>query len=228
MLTTGNTTIVAEISYFPASHGGGNLPWFGAVHDTEVANWFATEHALTFTGLAADMTYYLLVFATDPRGQVTWYETSFTTWQRRVVATVAYIHVSDDSDWGPDAGEMWFWIELNDQVLTVTDVHRLDSGESLNINKTLAFDPSGPWLDVFVSGTECDPITSFCVGGNNDMADVSGLIDVLHPNGGPGGALPPTYGTHLPPGHDGYFVLATEHSDLAFEVYGFYDVQYHP
>jgi hypothetical protein len=194
--------------------------------------------------------YHVTIRATDADGRSAERRFEFKTAGRKVRVTLWKIKVLDDGDKGRARGELMFSYSFDRKWLDgESDFHKRRSGDMVTVHAsgtsrpgltaTLDADGHDPSLDVRILGEECDGparmkncaqeawLTVPSGGGDhggNDYAVAGGpvLLSALVGSG----SLPPSFGTSMPAGHNGYFVLETTSHHVKFLVYGYVDVFY--
>jgi hypothetical protein len=203
----------------PTQLAGGGL----AQYDVVSRQWTPSptkEWAPSVSGLDYGTKYYVVVRARDNQGRVSFRQGSFRTVSATATITLHRIKVLSDGD-KIGKGEMDFVLYVEDEVVWVTGVRKLNSGDTTNVN------PSGssrPGLPVQVSANGDAEFTLELIGRDwdnfdADAASAGGRFDVsdlLKPGALPGGWQ--GTGVTAPAGHDGYFVFGTTDESPKFLV----------
>jgi hypothetical protein len=190
-------------------------------------------------GLLPGTRYWAVVRAKDAEGRTSIRQGSFRTVSATAVVTLHKLKVLNDGDKGRNKGELHFRYEgageelgSNGTFQKIRSVSTVDvkvAGQSRPGMSMLLPANGDATLDVRVRADECDAaLKKNCVlesgGGSADAVaggrfDLSEILEV--------GALPRWYGTGVaaPPGHDGYFVLATSGTYVDFVVLATLDLR---
>lgn len=190
-------------------------------------------------GLLPGTRYWAVVRAKDAEGRTSIRQGSFRTVSATAVVTLHKLKVLNDGDKGRNKGELHFRYEgageelgSNGTFQKIRSVSTVDvrvAGQSRPGMSMLLPANGDATLDVRVRADECDAaLKKNCVlesGGGSADAVAGGrfdLAEILED-----GALPRWYGTGVaaPPGHDGYFVLATSGTYVDFVVLATLDLR---
>jgi hypothetical protein len=212
---------------------------------------YATSFRHAASPLYPGTTYDLFIRATDANGHTEHHHFTFKTVERKVRVTLWKVKVIDDGDAGSVKGELSFSYWLDKKAVRWTGFHKRSSGDSFHITdsgttrpgltRVLPLNGPNPKLDIRVRAVECDGavLMKNCVnevmppgwypsgGGDcsgDDCATAGGsfALSALLAHG----ALPASYGTSLPSGHDAYLVFETTQHHVKFRVYAFVDFFY--
>lgn len=225
-------------------------PMFHEIVSSSISPQRTTAWTTTATSLDPGTVYTVRISATDAEGRTDSFVSWFKTKPRYARVTLWKIEVIDDGDKGSARGELRFDYWAGGKWLGGTGFHKRSSGDLVSVHEpgssrpglTVLVPANGPdpVIDVRVFGEECDGPARMknCVSeatdgqapsgggdlGGNDIATAGGLfsLDALFT----GGALPPNFGTDMPPGHSGYFTFETTRYHLKFRVYAYLDVIY--
>jgi hypothetical protein len=187
--------------------------------------------------------YDLHVRATDANGHTEAHLFSFRTVERRARVTFWKVQVIDDADKGVNRGELSFSYYLGGELVKYEGFTRRSSGDVFDVtgvgtsrvglSGVLPANGPNPQLDIRVFGEECDGhlLISSCasevlpggapIGGSSYWATAGGPFGLSALV--PAGALPPSYGTKLPAGHNTYLVFETTQYNVKFRVFATVD-----
>ena len=222
----------------------------------QIASSATSEYTTSFMHAAGFLypgtTYDLFLRATDANGHTEHHHFTFKTVERHARVTLWRVKVINDGDSGSARGEMHFSYRIGGKDAGGDNgFHKRSSGDSFSVREDGTTRPGltrvvpvngpNPKLDVRVYAQECDGHTfmSYCAVestygdgpswgggscGDDDCASAGGafgLSALLSQN-----ALPASYGSSLPAGHDAYLVFETTQYHVKFRVYAFVDFVY--
>ena len=222
----------------------------------QIASSVTSEYTTSFKHAAGFLypgtTYDLFLRATDANGQTEHHHFTFKTVERHARVTLWRVKVINDGDKGSARGEMFFSYRIGGKHAGGDHgFHKRSSGDSFSVRdegttrpgltRVVPVNGPNPKLDVRVYAQECDGHTfmSYCAVestfgdgpswgggscGDDDCASAGGafgLSALLSQN-----ALPVSYGSSLPAGHDAYLVFETTQYHVKFRVYAFVDFVY--
>jgi hypothetical protein len=221
----------------------------------QIASSVTSEYTTSFKHAAGFLypgtTYDLFLRATDANGHTEHHHFTFKTVERHARVTLWRVKVINDGDKGSARGEMFFSYGIGGKpVGGEQGFHKRSSGDSFSVREEGTTRPGltrlvpvngpNPKLEVSAFAQECDGHTYMsncaieatlgqgpsgaCGDDDDDCATARGafgLSELLSRN-----ALPASYGSSLPAGHDAYLVFETTEYYVKFRVYAFVDFVY--
>jgi hypothetical protein len=221
----------------PTSQG----PLFAAPAATASSPGLTTAFAPTLSGLQPGTTYHIVVRAQDSKGHVAVRQGTFKTkeiplppppkpLERHATVTFYSVDVINDGD-NVGKGELKFRFEVDGEHLHTTGWHTVKSPATILLKKnsthagTLVWGPSvQDAIDVEVGASECD--ASFWSACMYDSEYAYAETTIPFDGCDDESALPPNYGTGLPPGGDCYFSFQTTEDHVKFRVNGWVNITY--
>ena len=203
----------------PTQLAGGGL----AQYDVVSRQWTPSPTKVwdpSVSGLEYGTKYYVVVRARDNQGRVSFRQGSFRTVSATATVMLHRIKILNDGD-KIGKGEMDFTLYVEDELLWITGIRKLNSGDTTNVNPPGSSRPGLPFqvsangdaeFSMEMSGRDWD-------GYDPHGASAAGQFDVsdlLKPGALPGGWQ--GTGVTAPAGHDGYFVFGTTDEHVKFLV----------